>query len=706
MAFTYLPVILVLNVALRVSSFVTSNHAFATLGSQRLTTFRVQQPLKHSSKELTSPTPTVLKLLLKDLNFLKDDDEDDDASVQRRILKTLEILHEIKSAKTVKDWVNILLFLEGLKTGDLKKVVGLSIDEKKLDRTVAKNPMIDEAIKLLGEVKVNPPTIEYAKYPNHREFPNYNLYSMMKMLDGVPPLEYFFSARKVTDILIRSLKNMIADVVREDDVEKAPTTEEKFKEMFTEPSDLLLNFHPRPACIDYWEDDKYVARQFLCGVNPVMIRVAKKMDDISADMVNFFKPEYLQEMIDEQRLLYVSYDDLLKLSTNPHQAYPFVYNEGKPQDQSRYFYAPFALFLLDQKRQELDILGIQLERKQDARIYTRSNSEKNEWLFVKSCLTNADSQFHEWVSHLGGTHLTMEPHIIAIHNTLKKRKHPIYTFLRPLCKDTLILNWGARQTLAKFGADSFGDYTTSVGTGQFMQLIQMMWSRYSFFEKSSLPSELASRGFDKNIELPAYLYREDGMKLWNAYGEFASNFVSEIYSSDAQVAADIALQEWAKETTRPDRAAVPGFPSSFQDKSTLVSTLQTLMWITSGLHAAVNFPQYDYYSYAPNKPLNQRAALKPSDQPYTRDWLFSNNFPHISNQIKTLDVVYLLTLPSDHCIDDLDKNFSRTGQKSYEKFKMKLKIIQDEIERRNRAAAKQNVYNYLNPKNVPASIDI
>jgi hypothetical protein len=168
MAFTCLPVILVLNAVLRVGSFVTPNHAFATLNTQRLTTFGLQHPLKHKSKELTPPTPTVLKLLFNDINFLKDDAEDD-ASVERRILKTLEILHEIKSAKTVKDYVNILLFLEGLKTGDFKKVVGESIDEKKLEKKVAEIPMIDEAIKLLEEVKINPSTMEYAKYPNHRE---------------------------------------------------------------------------------------------------------------------------------------------------------------------------------------------------------------------------------------------------------------------------------------------------------------------------------------------------------------------------------------------------------------------------------------------------------------------------------------------------------------------------------------------------------
>ena len=244
-----------------------------------------------------------------------------------------------------------------------------------------------------------------------------------------------------------------------------------------------------------------------------------------------------------------------------------------------------------------------------------------------------------------------------------------------------------------------------------MQLIQKMWSRYSFFEQSALPLELASRGFDEDFEMPAYLYREDGLKLWNAFGGFAADFVSEVYASDADVSSDEKLQEWAKETASPHHASVPGFPESFQDKATLVKVLQTLMWMTSGQHAAVNYPQYEYYAYAPNKPFNLRADLPKSNLPnkITREWIFDNAFPLPSLQEESLiPTIFLLTAPSHHCIDDLEENFSTVGKKSYAKFQVKLKEIQDEIEKRNKAAAKnkQPVYNYLNPCVVPASIDI
>ena len=121
-----------------------------------------------------------------------------------------------------------------------------------------------------------------------------------------------------------------------------------------------------------------------------------------------------------------------------------------------------------------------------------------------------------------------------------------------------------------------------MGVGQALQLIGKMWSRYSFFEKTSLPNELASRGFTEDVKMPGYLYREDGMILWYAIGDFAKDFVDEIYDSDQAVAADMHIQDWAKETTDANKGAVPGFPTSFEDKETVIKVLQTLMWLSSG----------------------------------------------------------------------------------------------------------------------------
>lgn len=283
----------------------------------------------------------------------------------------------------------------------------------------------------------------------------------------------------------------------------------------------------------------------------------------------------------------------------------------------------------------------------------------------------------------------------------------------------------ARQSLASFEALAFGDYQTSVGGGQFMQLIGKMWSRYSFFEKSSLPNELESRGFTDDVQIPAYYYRDDGMKLWHAIGEFAKDFVDEVYESDQAVAADMYIQDWAKETTDADKGAIPGFPTSFEDKETVTKVLQTLMWVSSGLHAAVNFGQYDFYAYVPNKPLSMRADMStiPSDDEQIREWMFEHAFAQISSSddwlksstssgadaaIDMIRMGRLLTFPSDHCLDNLSKEFASIGTEAYATFLKRLHIISDDINTRNEEAKKANkaTYNYLNPSHVPASIDI
>jgi len=653
----------------------------------------------------------VLKLTRKVLNQLVDLED----SVQVREVTSKDLVAEdaAVSRRAVQTATSQPLGLFGLPIPLVKRRVDEDAVKKDAKRTFG------EAIKLIDKILQRKITgkLGYKTYPNHPEFPNVDLSSAMKMMDGPPPLEYIFAPKKIVRLLKRVLSVLIGLAETSDDVNKAKTVEAMYTALFTKPK--ILGFFPNPFdlvprpehCMQRWEDDKELARQFLCGVNPVMIKVAKTLGELSGNLVDHFGSEPLQQLVDEKRLFYVSYDDLVDLKVNPHQAYPLPMNQDHPQNEPRYFYAPIALFVLDKERKELDILGIQLERTPDAPVYTKDNSDGNEWLLVKSCLTTADSQMHEWVSHLGNTHLTMEPHIIAIHNTLKKHRHPIYTFVKPLCKDTLLLNWAARQTLSSYGAKSFGDYVTSEGCGQFMQLIGKMWSRYSFFDKSGLPSELASRGFDDAFDMPSYLFREDGRKLWNAYGTFASDFVAEVYKSDSDVASDKILQEWAVETSSPDRGAVPGFPTSFQDKETLVKVLQTLMWMTSGLHAAVNFPQYDYLAFAPNKPLGARApnTIPKSDSGASeREWIFANFFPHIDTQREVIKVVHLLTIPSDHCVDNLENEFPSIGAKSYATFQAKLDEIGDEIEARNKQAAKEKkgLYNYLNPSVVPASIDI
>jgi len=231
------------------------------------------------------------------------------------------------------------------------------------------------------------------------------------MMDGVPPTDQLFSRAKIFRLV-----RLLAKVNRSRDnmarcADRIASKELAYKSCFDGEG------FPEPShAIEHWEEDTEFARQFLSGVNPVMIKVAKDpVKQLSKNMVSYFGEKKLQELADKHHLFFVSYDDLAELNVNPHQTYPLPMNDSSgpngsqaPQNQPRYFYAPIVTFVYHEATSELDVLGIQLERTVDAKVYTKNNSGKNLWHFVKSQVATADANMHQWVNHLGSTHLAME----------------------------------------------------------------------------------------------------------------------------------------------------------------------------------------------------------------------------------------------------------------------------------------------------------
>jgi hypothetical protein len=648
---------------------------------------------------------TIKKLeeALKPLDDIEDLDPEDDADAE----KTREILDLTLDA------------LDKITTDIVDGDTGIA-DEKSRSALDFVKGLIKVLIKYHFE-SASPEKMGFETYPAHPEFPTVSLAGLPKMADQPPPRTMIFKPKKIAQLLRRIIRYTVGVKLignKPQELEDAGKSEEALKALFSRTHltklELIPNprqYVPEPDHMDSWENDDFQGRQFLNGVNPVMIKVAQDLGNFSEEIANELGKDTLQGLIDDKRLFYVSFDELEDLEENPHQARPAILNPGIPQDEPRYFDAAIAVFVLSEDRQTIKPEAIQLVREPGARVYTKANSGESEWLFAKTKLQTADSQYHEWVSHLGMTHLVTEPHIVAVYNTLERKSHKLYTFFKPLFEDTLLLNWLARKSLAKPGPDAVGDVISSVGIGQYMQVIQKKYQSYDFFE-SGLPSELASRGFIEDFDMPMYLFRTDGMKLWDAYGTFASDFVAELYESDEELANDEVVQEWAKETSYADKGAVPGFPTSFTDRATLVKALQTIMWVTSGLHAAVNFPQYDFLAWGPNKPLGGRASIDdfPSDasEEEQRSWIFKEFMPDLETQAQVVSIVDVLTTPSFKTINVMDETFETIGAGSYAKFKKVLEGIGDGINERNKINKKKGlpVYDYLHPDVVSASIDI
>ena len=72
---------------------------------------------------------------------------------------------------------------------------------------------------------------------------------------------------------------------------------------------------------------------------------------------------------------------------------------------------------------------------------------------------------------------------------------------------------------------------------------------------------------------------------------------------------------------------VKKFPSKFEDKQSLKDVLSKLLWLASGYHAAVTFPQLEFSGFLPNAPYRLFADDDNND-------VFSNRM--FGNKVKAL----------------------------------------------------------------------
>lgn len=84
------------------------------------------------------------------------------------------------------------------------------------------------------------------------------------------------------------------------------------------------------------------------------------------------------------------------------------------------------------------------------------------------------------------------------------------------------------------------------------------------------------------------------------------------YPDDMTVTSDTELQSWYNEIRNVghgDRSDDPHCWLELNSIENLTQTLTTLIWIASALHAAVNFGQFAYAGYTPNRPTRCREFI-------------------------------------------------------------------------------------------------
>ncbi|XP_057750499.1 linoleate 13S-lipoxygenase 2-1, chloroplastic-like [Arachis stenosperma] len=524
-----------------------------------------------------------------------------------------------------------------------------------------------------------------------------------------------------------------------------------------ETQDDLLRFEP-PAPMDrdrfFWFRDEEFGRQTLAGLNPCCIQLVTEWPLKSKLDPNVYGPAEsaitkelvekeirgfctVEEAIQAKKLFVLDYHDLLL---------PVV--EQVRELQGTTLYGSRALFFLTPEG-TLRPLAIELVRPpingkpQWKQVYSPTWHSTGVWLWrlAKAHLLAHDSGYHQLVSHWLRTHCCTEPYIIATNRQLSAM-HPIYRLLNPHFRYTMEINALAREAL--INAD--GIIETSFTPKKYSILLSSIaYDKHWQFNLQSLPNDLIHRGMavkDDNaphglrLTIEDYPYANDGLILWDALKGWITDYVDRYYSDSDLVRSDEELQAWwheIKNVGHGDKKDEPWWPL-LNTKEDLVQILTTIVWIASGHHAAVNFGQYDYAGYFPNRPTIARKKM-PTEDPTEEEWEEFMEKPEMAllkcfpSQIQATTVMAVLDILSSHSPEEeyLGESIEPSWEEdpivkgAFEKFKGKLLELEGEIDRRNADRQRKNrngagmlPYQLLKPvsepgvtgKGVPYSISI
>ncbi|KAF3962479.1 hypothetical protein CMV_013011 [Castanea mollissima] len=463
----------------------------------------------------------------------------------------------------------------------------------------------------------------------------------------------------------------------------------------TDTQENLLPFET-PAFIDRdkfaWFRDEEFSRQTLAGLNPCSIQLVTALKS--------------------KRLFVLDYHDLLL---------PYVNKVREVEGTT--LYGSRALFFLT-KDGTLRPVAIELTRPptgdkpQWKQVFTPTWDATGCWLWrlAKAHVCAHDVGYHQLVIHWLRTHCCTEPYIIAANRQLSAM-HPIYRLLHPHFRYTMEINALARESLINAGgiiesAFSPAKYSIELSSAAYNQL----WR----FDMEALPADLIRRGMA--VEDPT---SEHGL----------SDYANHYYPEPSLVQSDGELQAWWTEVRtkgHADKKDEPWWPV-LETPENLIHILTTIIWVTAGHHAAVNFGQYVFAGYFPNRPTIARTNM-PTENPSDEEFKNFLKKPEVEllkcfpSQIQATKVMAVLDVLSNHSPDEeyLGENMKPSWEENpvikaaFEQFSGRLKELEGIIDERNNLKLKNIVgagvvpYELLKPfskpgvtgRGVPNSISI
>lgn len=451
---------------------------------------------------------------------------------------------------------------------------------------------------------------------------------------------------------------------------------------------------PLPWPAGVFETDEVFAQLRVAGPNPLMIRRAT-----AADLNGF--------SVDDARYRSVIGDSSASVEASLKRNAFYVADYSALSEltpgNSKYVFTPKALFAVTSSGKR-SLRPIAIQTAPGGQVFFPSDGTS--WEISKVIVNMADANYHELVSHLGLTHLLMEPFVLATYRQLDSR-HPLFALLNPHFAGTLLINFGAQKLLIAPGGAVDIIFTGAIQSSQALAANAVNAVR---FNESLFPDTLKARGVEDDTALPDYPYRDDARSLWSAIFTWVSDYVQIYYPTDTDVTGDYELQSWIQELATlghiQDIGEGPqtGQGAQIATAGYLAKLLTQVIFTASVQHATVNFPQSTIMAYTPVMPLAAYAPFPAAPAaPATTmlDILPPRQRALLQQIVGTLLGGVYYTVLGQY---EGDLTLSQV-KKPLLKFQAELRRIEAEINGKNALGAR-TPYTTLLPSVIPQSINI
>jgi len=463
---------------------------------------------------------------------------------------------------------------------------------------------------------------------------------------------------------------------------------------------------PLPQISKRFQEDLIFAYMRVAGPNPLMLQQLSEGDQ-PLQVTN----EKYQQIIER-----FNFSDSLEAALQEGRLYKADYSMLKdmaqgsfPNNVKKYPGAPLALFAVppvNSSSRSLIPVAIQCQQpsvSENPPVFTPLDGSN--WMVAKTIVNMADSNYHELVSHLGRTHLFVEPFVLATKRKLPAH-HKLRILLDPHFEGTILINYGAHKSLIATGGQVDKLLASTIEDDRVLA-IEGAKSYLRNFNDVMFPKTLKSHGVGDSAQLPDYPYRDDALLIWEAIHTWVGAYLSIYYTSDQQLLEDKDLQNWAQELVSDQGGRLNNFgedaSGAIKTLNYLIDAVSSVIFTASAQHAAVNFPQSELMSYAPAFPL---ALYSPAPTSSEEQGNFMSMLPSLDRAQTQIEVVGLLGSVYYTQLGQYNEgHFKDPKVKSYlGKFQNQLRDIEIEISQKN--FSRLMPYKFLLPSQIPQSINI